>query len=128
MRASWICLALLLAGCQSVTFAGTSPAAGGAGGGGGGGGPLSPIAVCPVTFSDDLERAIAEVPDRRDQDALYVRWRLLDKRVNASSGAGESASVAEFRAVVDRLETNGNVTRAHADRLRALAGCYASGD
>lgn len=144
MRASWICLAGLLAGCQSVTFAGTSPAApagegthkasGPSGafwgplGGGGGAGPVSPLAACPVTFSDDLERAIAEVPDRRDQEALYVRWRLLDKRVNAASGAGASASVEEFRAVVDRLETNGDVTPAQADRLRALAACYAGGD
>jgi hypothetical protein len=97
------------------------------GGGGGGGGPITPIAVCPVTFADDLERAIAEVPDRRDQDALYVQWRLLDKRVNASSTAGVSAAVSEFRALVDRLETHGDLTPAHADRLRALAGCYAGG-
>jgi hypothetical protein len=126
MRARWICLAGFLAGCQSVTFASTPPAAP-TGGGGGGGGPMTPIAVCPVTFAGDLERAIAEVPDRRDQDALYVQWRLLDKRVNASSAAGVSASVEEFRALVDRLEAHGDVTRAHADRLRALSGCYASG-
>lgn len=127
MRASWICSAALLAGCQSVTFAGASPPVAPPGGGGGGGGPITPIAVCPVNFADDLERAIAEVPDRRDQDALYVQWRLLDKRVNASSAAGVSASVAEFRALVDRLENHGDVTPAHAERLRALAGCYAGG-
>jgi hypothetical protein len=126
MRASWICLAALVAGCQSVIVAGPSPQAP-MNGGGGGGGPITPIAVCPVTFAGDLERAIAEVPDRRDQDALYVQWRLLDKRVNASSAAGVSASVSEFRALVDRLEIHGDLAPAHADRLRALAGCYASG-
>jgi hypothetical protein len=35
--------------------------------------------------------------------------------------------VSEFRALVDRLETHGDLTPAHADRLRALAGCYAGG-
>lgn len=121
MRFSWIWTALALCACDGATVT-LAPPAEPAGGGGGLG--AEPIAVCPVDYHGELERTIAEVPDRRLQDSLHVQWRLLDKRANASGPSELSSMAGSFRAIVNRAELHGDMHPELAERLRRLSSCY----
>jgi hypothetical protein len=135
MRRFWWCLVLSVAGCDTATLSvGAPPSAPPASTGGGGGGgyvapdirvadPL-PTTVCPVDYSADLERRIAEVADRRTHDALYTQWRLIEKVANATSTEELLSATQSFRLLVDRAEAHGDLSAEQAQGLRGLLHCY----
>ena len=122
MRPTWIALALVLAGCETLTLTLNPPPLAG---GGGGAVPSEPAFACPVDFAAELERAIAAVPDRLNRDALLVQWRLIDRVANGTGHRERESAVKSFEILVRRLEDQGELAPAEAARLRGLARCYA---
>lgn len=133
-RLAW-CLVFLVAGCDTVGVSGgfQAPASAPPVGGGGGGGYVAPSVrvadplptdSCPVNFSDELQRRIGEVADRKAHDALYVQWRLIDKVANAASTDELLSATQSFRLIVDRLEAHGDISPDQANGLRGLLHCY----
>lgn len=143
MRAIATLALFLMLGCTptvGVTGPQAAPPAGGGGGGvttceipgagancwpeGGGGGDPMDVADCPVQFREELESAIAAVPERMYRTSLESQWKVIDARSGSSGPDTMAFYVGGFTTQVDYLERRNEIAADHAAQLRRLVSCY----